>query len=353
VDLGKCEGFFPKKYQSDREIYHQGDRIKALIVEVNKTPMGLQIVLSLTHTEFVRKIFEIEVPEVYDKVVEIHKIVREPGQRTKLAVFTRKEGIDPVGACVGLRGQRIQAVIRELEGEKIDVVPYSPNPLEFIKNALLPASVRDVVILDETKHQALAVVADTQLSLAIGKAGINVRLANRLCDWSIDVKTEAQFEAMDIHTEARKQAAELFSGTGEEEETEINRVSELPGVDLSLAASLQNAGIDLIADYLSADPEKIAALPDVTSEQLKTLQALIDEYVEVVDEDEAEKAEEEQAEAAPETPIEKAEKALEAEDKAIADEEDELVCPECGAKITLDMTHCPNCGVELSFEYEE
>ncbi|MDR2370989.1 MAG: transcription termination factor NusA, partial [Treponema sp.] len=178
VDLGKMEGILPKKFQSPREIYHVNDRIKALITEVNKTPAGLQVVLSRTHTDFVRAIFELEVPEVYDKTVEIHKIVREPGYRTKLAVYSNREDVDPVGACVGLKGVRIQAVIKELEGEKIDILKYDPDPRRFIKNALSPAEVRDVIILDEGKHQALAVVSDSQLSLAIGKQGLNVRLAN-------------------------------------------------------------------------------------------------------------------------------------------------------------------------------
>ncbi|MDR2900077.1 MAG: transcription termination factor NusA, partial [Treponema sp.] len=147
VDLGKVEGILPKKFQSPRENYHVNERIKALIVEVNKTPAGLQIVLSRTHTEFVKAIFELEVPEIYDKTVEIHKIVREPGYRTKLAVYSTREDVDPVGACVGLKGVRIQSVIRELEGEKIDILKYDPDPRRFIKNALSPAEVRDVIIL--------------------------------------------------------------------------------------------------------------------------------------------------------------------------------------------------------------
>ncbi|MDR0475205.1 MAG: transcription termination factor NusA, partial [Treponema sp.] len=225
VDLGKMEGILPKKFQSPRETYHVNDRIKALIVEVNKTPSGLQVVLSRTHTDFVRAIFELEVPEIYDKTVEIHKIVREAGYRTKLAVYSNREDVDPVGACVGLKGARIQAVIKELEGEKIDILKYDPDPRRFIKNALSPAEVRDVIILDEGKHQALAVVSESLLSLAIGKQGLNVRLANRLADWNIDVKTDAQFAEMDIAAESRRAVSELF---GESEGEEISRISELP-----------------------------------------------------------------------------------------------------------------------------
>ena len=190
VDLGKTEGLLPKRYQSPREVYRPNERIKALIYEVTKNPSGLQIILSRTHTEFVRRVFELEVPEVYDKTVEIYKIVREPGYRTKLAVYSNREDVDPVGACVGLRGVRIQAIVRELEGEKIDILKYDVDPRQFIRNALSPAEVNQVILLDEAKRQALAVVPENQLSLAIGKQGLNVRLANRLADWNIDVKTD-------------------------------------------------------------------------------------------------------------------------------------------------------------------
>jgi N utilization substance protein A len=345
VDLGKVEGILPKKFQSPREVYHVNDRIKALITEVNKTPAGLQVVLSRTHTDFVRAIFELEVPEVYDKTVEIHKIVREAGYRTKLAVYSNREDVDPVGACVGLKGVRIQAVIRELEGEKIDILKYDPDPRRFIKNALSPAEVRDVVVLDESKRQALAVVNESQLSLAIGKQGLNVRLANRLVDWNIDVKTEEQFLAMDISAESRRAVSELF---GEYDE-EISRISELPGVDEALAAALKKDGIEFIEDYLALSEEALAGLEGVTQEQLEVLQKLIEENVEIVEEDE--EYEESGDQAASEEEESAEEEAGEAAGEADAPEEYE--CPECGAKITMDMTSCPNCGIGLSFEFEE
>ena len=338
VDLGKVEGFLPKKFQSPRETYHVNDRIKAMIVEVNKNQSGLQVVLSRTHTEFVRAIFELEVPEIYDKTVEIHKIVREAGYRTKLAVYSNREDVDPVGACVGLKGVRIQAVIKELEGEKIDILKYDPDPRRFIKNALSPAEVRDVIILDEGKHQALAVVSESLLSLAIGKQGLNVRLANRLVDWNIDVKTDAQFAEMDIAAESRRAVSELFS---EQEGEEISRISELPGVDPNVAQTLLDSGIEYIEDFLSMDPAQLAAIENITAEQLETLHKLIEEYVEIVEEEG-----EVQTEEAP----------AEAETEAVPESdagEEEYECPECGAKITVDMTNCPNCGIGLSFEYEE
>jgi N utilization substance protein A len=342
VNLGKTEGIFPRKYQSPRETYHVNDRIKALITEVNKTPTGLQVVLSRTHTDFVRAIFELEVPEVYDRTVEIHKIVREPGYRTKLAVYSNREDVDPVGACVGLKGVRIQAVIKELEGEKIDILKYDTDPRRFIKNALSPAEVRDVIILDEGKHQALAVVSESQLSLAIGKQGLNVRLANRLVDWNIDVKTDAQFEEMDIAAESRRAVSQLFGDS--EFEEELSRISELPGVDQMTAAALLENNIDFIEDFLALSPEELAGLANITAAQLEELRKLIEEYVEIVEE-EGETETASRFDAGPESPP--------AEGAAAEGEAEEYECPECGAKITLDMVNCPNCGIGLSFEYEE
>ncbi|AEF83980.1 transcription termination factor NusA [Treponema primitia ZAS-2] len=363
VDLGKVEGILPKKYQSPREVYHVNDRIKALITEVNKTPAGLQVVLSRTHTDFVRAIFELEVPEVYDKTVEIHKIVREPGYRTKLAVYSNRDDVDPVGACVGLKGVRIQAVIRELEGEKIDILKYDPDPRRFIKNALSPAEVRDVIVLDEGKHQALAVVNDSQLSLAIGKQGLNVRLANRLVDWNIDVKTDAQFGEMDIASESRRAVSELF-GDAEGYGEELSRISELPGVDAQVAALLLENNIDFIEDFLALAEEEMAQLKGISAEQIASLRQLIEEFVEVVEEeayDEEAPEDEEVGEiavedAGPEASEGEAPEDASAGDEAEAEAEaeaEEYECPECGAKITVDMTNCPNCGIGLSFEFEE
>ncbi|MDR1636574.1 MAG: transcription termination factor NusA [Treponema sp.] len=341
VDLGKMEGIFPKKQQSPRETYHVNDRIKALITEVNKTPSGLQVVLSRTHTDFVKAVFELEVPEIYDKTVEIHKIVREPGYRTKLAVYSNRDDVDPVGACVGLKGVRIQAVIKELEGEKIDILKYDPDPRRFIKNALSPADVRDVIILDEGKHQALAVVNDSQLSLAIGKQGLNVRLANRLVDWNIDVKTDAQFEEMDIAAESRRAVSELF-GDADEYGEEFSRISELPGVNPEVVAALAEGNIEFIEDFLALTPEELEEFNGVTVEQFEALRRLIEEYVEIVEEEMVADT----GDAAEEAGLDEAE----AEEEA---EIEEYLCPECGAKITVDMTSCPNCGIGLSFEYED
>ena len=343
VDLGKLEGILPKKYQSSRETYHVNDRIKALIKEVNKSASGLQVVLSRTDPDFVRAIFELEVPEVYDKTVEIHKIVREAGYRTKLAVYSNRDDVDPVGACVGLKGVRIQAVIKELEGEKIDILKYDPDPKRFIKNALSPAEVREVIVLSEKSKKALAVVSDNLLSLAIGKQGLNVRLANRLTDWMIDVKTETQFAEMDIAAESRRAVSELFGDTDEE----LSRISELPGVDAAVAQALLDNEIDYIEDFLELAQEQLDAMENITLEQIQVLRALIEESIEIVEAEEAEGYAEEDA--AGDYSADEGE-----------EEAEEVECPECHTKFALDMgdsssgtINCPNCGAELELSYGE
>ncbi|MBQ6782229.1 MAG: transcription termination/antitermination protein NusA [Treponema sp.] len=337
VDLGKVEGVLPVKYQSPRERYEKNDRIKALIKDLKRTNSGLQLILSRADPDFVRSIVELEVPEIYDKTVEIFKIVREAGYRTKIAVFSNKEDVDPVGACVGLKGVRIQNVIRELEGEKIDILRYDPEPTQFIKNALSPAEVSNVLILDEEKKQALAVVPEAQFSLAIGKQGQNVRLANRLCDWNIDVKTEEQAAEMDLSeiSTARKNAANLFGGETEEDYEEVTTVSDLPGIDERVAGLLKEAGYDDIEKFVAAyDDGSIKSVEGLSDDDVEAVNKIIHANVEFVEENE------ENAEPA------------EAETDA-SGEEEEYFCPECGAKITLDMTKCPNCGIEFEFAEDE
>jgi N utilization substance protein A len=326
VDLGKIEGIFPKKYQSPRETYHPNDRIKAMIVEVEKGRMGPLIVLSRTHAEFVRKILELEVPEVYDNAVDVFKIVREPGYRTKIAVYSNREDIDPVGACVGLKGIRIQAIIRELEGEKVDILKYEIDSKRFIRNALSPAEVKDVYILNEAKHLALAVVADSQLSVAIGKQGLNVRLANRLCDWSIDVKTEEQFLQMDRGADLKRAVNELF---GEGESEEAARLAELPGVEPEWVSALEAVGVVSIEDFLALSKEALASVEGISSEAAQRIQTIVDENVDVVEDEREEPAE------------------------SLPESTDVYECPDCGSHVSPEMTRCPNCGVELSFEYED
>ena len=341
VDLGKVEGVLPTKYQSPRERYEKNDRIKALIVDLKRTNSGLQLVLSRSDPNFVRSIVELEVPEIYDKTVEIFKIVREAGYRTKIAVFSNKEDVDPVGACVGLKGVRIQNVIRELEGEKIDILRYDPEPTQFIKNALSPAEVANVYILDEEKKQALAVVPDSQFSLAIGKQGQNVRLANRLCDWNIDVKTEEQAAEMDLSeiSSVRKTAANLFGeseAASSEDYEEVATVSDLPDIDERVATVLKEAGYDDIEKFVAAyEDGSIKNVEGLSEDDIEAVNKIIHANVEFVEEDEAGTESEAEAE------------------KASAESEEEYFCPECGEKITLDMTRCPKCGTEFEFEEDE
>ena len=209
----------------------------------------------------------------------ISVIVREAGYRTKIAVYSDKEDVDPVGACVGLKGVRIQNVIRELEGEKIDVLKYDPDPVEFIKNALSPAEVEKVLITDEEKRTALAIVNESQFSLAIGKQGQNVRLANRLCDWSIDVKTEEQAAEMDLSEFTSRRAAEELFNTSEETpasgEEEISTISDLPGVDADVAAKLKAADLDDIQAFVDAYDEGNLSVEGVTQEQLDAVNTII------------------------------------------------------------------------------
>jgi len=193
VDLGKTEAVLPIQEQIPRETYRCGDRVKAMLLEVRRTPKDVQVILTRSHPQFVSKLFELEVPEVLEKIVEIKSIVREPGDRTKIAVTSREKAVDPVGACVGIKGSRVQAVVRELRGEKIDIITWTSDPRVFIAEALNPASIEKVGI-DEEKKSALVVVADSQLSLAIGKNGQNVRLAARLTGWKIDIISATEYE---------------------------------------------------------------------------------------------------------------------------------------------------------------
>ncbi|MBQ7508053.1 MAG: transcription termination factor NusA, partial [Spirochaetales bacterium] len=198
IDLGKTQGYLPRKKQSPKEYYQKGDKIRCFVVSVRpdeRSDKNLRVILSRASTDFVRKLFEIYVPELVakDPSIEIMRIEREPGYRTKVAVAPRKVVADAVGTCVGLKGNRIQAIMKEMDDERIDVIKWDPNPLEYIANALSPAKVMQVYVIDQARREAVAIVDDSQLSLAIGKQGLNVRLVNRLCDWVVNVKTQEQF----------------------------------------------------------------------------------------------------------------------------------------------------------------
>jgi N utilization substance protein A len=193
IDLGKTEGILPPSEQIEGEEYNQGDRLKLIILEVKKTTKGPQIILSRAHTGLVKRLFELEVPEISEGIVEIFSISREAGSRTKIAVYSKDPDVDPLGACVGFKGSRVKAIVDELNGEKIDIVIWSKNIEEFIANSLSPSKVIKVVA-NEKEKSALVVVPDYQLSLAIGKEGQNARLAAKLTNWKIDIKSESQYQ---------------------------------------------------------------------------------------------------------------------------------------------------------------
>ncbi len=207
VDLGRAEALLRRDELIPRETFRTGDRVRAYIYDVRQEPRGPQIFLSRTHPQFMAKLFAQEVPEIYDGIIEIKAVARDPGSRAKIAVISRDSGIDPVGACVGMRGSRVQAVVAELQGEKIDIIQWSGDPATFIVNALAPAEVAKVV-LDEEAHRIEVVVPDDQLSLAIGRRGQNVRLASQLTGWVIDILTEA--EESERRTEEFKSRSKMF-----------------------------------------------------------------------------------------------------------------------------------------------
>src|SRR6187431_2703054 len=209
VDLGKVEALLPRSEQVDGERYEQGSRIKAVIIEVRSSTKGPQVILSRRAPQLIEALFELEVPEIADGLVEIRGVAREPGYRSKIAVESHVQGVDPVGACVGPRGSRVRMVVSELRGEKIDIIPWNPEPARFVAKALSPARVREVLVDDDTK-EATVVVPDDQLSLAIGREGQNARLAARLTGWKVDIESDSEF--------AKAEAEAAFGGDVEGED---------------------------------------------------------------------------------------------------------------------------------------
>lgn len=253
VNIGRAEGILKEKEQVPGEKFEVNDRIKVYVTDVQKTTKGPQVFLSRTHPELVRRLFEMEVPEIEEGLVEIKNIAREAGSRTKMAVWTDDENIDPVGACVGSRGSRVQNVVDELFNEKIDIITWSDDPAELISNVLSPATVEEVLI-DEEEKMAMVVVPDHQLSLAIGKSGQNVRLAAKLCGWKIDIKSHTQFEEME---------AELAAYEEEYGEYEVDGA----GADVAESAdeteAVEEAGE---ADEVSEDAEEFTEAEAETAE---------------------------------------------------------------------------------------
>jgi N utilization substance protein A len=263
VDLGKVEALLPRSEQVDGERYEQGSRIKAVITEVRSGTKGPQVILSRRDPELIKTLFELEVPEIADGLVEIRGVAREPGYRSKIAVESHAQGVDPVGACVGPRGSRVRMVVSELRGEKIDIIPWNPEPARFVAKALSPARVREVYLDDEGK-EATVVVPDDQLALAIGKEGMNARLAARLTGWKIDIQSDTEF--------AQAEAAAAFGGEGGDVEDLSGRCAAilsngkrcpnaaLPGsrfCGVAAHQALQGTGSDRVGGPQSEDEEAV------------------------------------------------------------------------------------------------
>jgi N utilization substance protein A len=257
VDLGRTEAVLNKKEQVRREGYRQGDRIRAMVYDIKSEARGPQVVLSRTHPGFIIKLFQMEVPEIYEGIVEIKAAAREPGDRAKIAVISNNPDVDPVGACVGVKGSRVQAVVQELKGEKIDIVHWSDEPAVFAKNTLSPAQISRAIV-DETEHSLEVLVPDDQLSLAIGKKGQNVRLAAKLTGWKIDIRTEseAQKEAISPDEALRKEVEAASEMEAEALAAEVagqgplDSVEALDGVGPKIALVLIEAGFKSIDDIL-------------------------------------------------------------------------------------------------------
>ncbi len=261
VNLGRAEGVVPPAEQIHRETYKRGERIRSYLFEVKKNTKGAQILLSRTHPSFLKALFEVEVPEISEGLIDIVSVAREPGKRGKIAVKAKDKDIDPVGACVGMRGSRVQSVVQELRGEKIDIIPYTEDSAKYVSSALSPAKVNRVFV-DEENRAMTVIVPDDQLSLAIGKNGQNVRLAVKLTGWKIDVKSETM--------------------AAEKEEDGQKALTQIPGIGPAMAEKLFAQGIKSIAMLAAMEPEALSAIPGVGE---KTSTEWIAEAIRLIDEE--------------------------------------------------------------------
>ena len=286
--LGKAEGILLKREQSPKEEFKQGQRVRAYVLEVKKEAKGAQIILSRTHPNMVKKLFELEVPEIYEGIVEIKAISRQAGERTKISVYSKNDKVDSVGACVGMRGNRVRNIVNELYGEKIDIVRYNDDIREYIKNALSPAKVAEIK-LDKEHSKAEVVVEDDQLSLAIGKHGQNVRLASKLIGWELDIRTKVMVAAQALSkkepVEVKKEETPLKEEAAvekkvkkvkEKEKTKKKAKAEIPleeltGIGEKTLASLKEAGINTVAELLKAKPEDLTQIKGIGEKKAEKL----------------------------------------------------------------------------------
>ncbi|MDD2680290.1 MAG: transcription termination factor NusA [Candidatus Omnitrophica bacterium] len=280
--LGKAEGILLKREQSPKEEFKQGQRMRAYVLDVKKDTKGAQIILSRTHPALVKKLFELEVPEIYEGIVEIKAISRQAGERTKIAVYSKNDKVDSVGACVGMRGNRVRNIVNEVYGEKIDIVRYNEDIREYIKNALSPAKVSEIK-LDKEHQKAEVIVDDDQLSLAIGKHGQNVRLASKLIGWDLDIRTKATAAEAVAKAEAKAKeekaaaAAEVAPAVEKKAKKEKKKkkaalsLEELSGIGEKTLASLKDAGISTVAELLAAKVEGLIKIKGIGEKKAEKL----------------------------------------------------------------------------------
>ncbi len=326
VNLGRTEAILPEKEQIPHERYRQGDRIRALILDVDLSEKGLSIVLSRTSNDFLMKLFEQEVPEIYDNTVVIKGCAREAGERTKIAVSSRDRDVDSVGACVGMKGMRVQSIIRELRGEKIDIIEFNDDPVSFATHALSPAKISRVSIIDSVEKHMEVIVDDTQLSLAIGKKGQNVRLAAKLLGWRIDIKSEEE-KRQEVESQM---AALVVPGAP---------VTVLMdhGLAETVAEKLMEAGVATVEKLGAMTPEQLEEIPGIEQEMVENIQSAVVAYYGQFEEQPAaetaatEEASETVSQPATETPAEASgEKASENESDRIESTEVPAAAPDSG-----------------------
>ncbi len=270
VDLGRTEARLPKREQSRLEIYNVGDRLRTVIRAVERAAKGPAVIVSRAAPELVQRLFEMEVPEIYDGTVQIRAVAREAGERTKIAVASRDKDVDPVGACVGMKGMRVQSIIRELRGEKIDIIPFSEDTITFAQKSLSPAKVTRVQIVDPAEKRLEVIVEDTQLSLAIGKKGQNVRLGSKLIGWNIDIKSEEE-----KRREIEEQMTALTSaGTP---------LSELGGIGPKTMEKIEAAGISSIERLADMTPEQLMEIPGIGEKMVEKIHLAVRTYFEALE----------------------------------------------------------------------
>jgi len=267
VDLGRTEARMPRREQSRLENYQIGDRLRAVITMVDRAARGPQVIVSRADSILVQRLFEMEVPEIYDGTVVIRAMAREAGERTKVAVFSKDPDVDCVGACVGMKGMRVQSIIRELRGEKIDIIEYNEDPVVFAANALSPAKINHVSILDSEQRQLEVIVDDTQLSLAIGKKGQNVRLAAKLLAWHIDIKSEEE-KRQEIESQM---AAMAMRGAP---------ISELHGLGEKTLQKLRDHGIESIEQLAQMTPIELTQIPGIGEKTVERIRGVVTDYFE-------------------------------------------------------------------------